>query len=223
MLGQLGCKLFRSPKLSTHSLRQKLQKHYREVPEEGLTTSLIESVEDFRVSQGRVRLTFFFDQVISVPHRDGVHKIVRTAQAEVAIIDPPVENLYFIYGRASVADGVRARLSQALAGDNDFMAAVPIPSARLRKLLESDAVELKYGWWDGIDIHARKGALKGNVFQSKYYAQFKKAEPTAITFESKSSGRTIRLGVRGTVTFFGQDVSNQELEEYVTETVLVGD
>ena len=222
MPGSLSCRLFRSPKISTSTLRQKLHDYRRTTKDEGAPRPLVENVTEFRVSHGVARFTYQYDFVDTIPYRDETQKIVRTAAAEVAAVDPQGENLYYIYGRAKVADAIRLRIGRILAGNEDLIEDVIIPPERLRKLLAEDAVELKFGWWDGIDTYARKGALKGNVFKSKYYNDFKKGVPISVMFESKSNGRTIRISTSGSVTFYGRDLKPTELEQYVVDCILEG-
>lgn len=222
MIGQLGCRLFRSPKVTDHALRQKLAKYERTTKEEGFPRPLRENVEGFQVVEGRARLRFLFDYVFPIPYREGTQKVLRTAVAEVGIVDPPGENIYYVYGPAAVADGIRARLSFALAGTDDFIEKIVVPADRMRGIIAKDVLELKYCWWDGIDTHARKGALKGNLLKSKFYSEFKKGQPISMTFESKSSNRTIRLSVNGSITIYGKDLKASDVEEYVEQFVLKG-
>jgi hypothetical protein len=220
MIGQLGCKMFQSPKLKTSTLREKLAKYSHTTKNADLPRPLVENVTEFTVSHGVVRFTYLYDFVMLVPYREETQTMVRTAAAEVAIIDPPAQNLYFVYANAQVADSVAARLGRAVAGQDDYLESVEIPAARLRKLITDEAVEVKYGWWDGIDTHARKGALKGNVLRSKFYTQFKSADPTTLTYESKSTGRTVRVTNRGTLTIYGKGVTKPDLEQYATDVIL---
>jgi hypothetical protein len=222
MPGPLSCRLFRSPKLAAATLREKLRIHRHTMKEPGLTRPLVDDVAEFKMSGARASFKFFYDYVVSIPYRDEIQKIIRTATAEVAVIDPPGESVYYVYGRADVAEGIRLRLGRALGQTDDFIEDVVIPSARLKQLVQHDAAELKYGWWDGLETYARKGALKGNLFKSKYYSDFKKANPTSITFESKSIGRTIRVSIRGSITLYGKDLKTKEIEDYVAAHALAG-
>ncbi len=222
MIGQLGCKLFRSAKVTNPTLREKLAKYERATKEEGFPRPLLENVDGFHIVEGRARFRFLFDYVFSVPYREQTQKVLRTGVAEVAVVDPPGENIYYVYGPVPVADGIRARLSYALAGNDDFIEDIVIPAARLRGIITKDVLELKYCWWDGIETHARKAALKGNLLKSKYYAEFKKGEPISMTFESKSTTRTIRLSATGSITLYGKDVKASDVEDYVAQFVLKG-
>jgi hypothetical protein len=220
MLTQLGCKLFRSRKMKESSLRASLSKYRRTTTVQEVPSPLVENVDEFRVSHGVVRFTYVYDFVFPIPYRDTTQNVIRTASAEVGIIDPPSENLYFIYASSGVADAVSLRLGIALAGRDDFVTGIDVPSKRIKEIIDEDAVEVKYGWWDGIDTYARKGALKGNVTKSKYYTAFKKADPTTVTIESKSIGRTVKITTRGTLTLYGKDVKPADVEKYATDVVL---
>jgi len=159
--------------------------------------------------------------VVPIPYRDETQKILRTASAEIKIIDPQGRNLYLVYASSKIADSIRVRLSRILSNSDDFIEKVGISSDVLRDIENNDAIEVKYGWWDDIETYARKGALKGNLLRSRYYTDFEgSGKPTLIMFESQSTGRTIRISSQGIVTFYGQNVTPQEVEDYIIQMII---
>src|SRR6266478_2021507 len=102
MPGPLGCKLFRSSKVTNNTLRAKVRNHKHSTEEPGAPRPLLENVEEFTTSAGVARFTFVYDFIDSVPYRNETQKIVRTAVAQVTVLDPPATSLYFVYARSTV-------------------------------------------------------------------------------------------------------------------------
>jgi hypothetical protein len=168
-----------------------------------------------------VKFKFLYDYVVPIPYRNETQKILRTASAEIKIIDPQSRNLYLVYASSKIADSIRVRLSRILSNSDDFIEKVNISFNVLKDIVNNDAVEVKYGWWDNIETYAHKGALKGNLLKSRYYTDFDSSGyPTLITFESQSTGRTIRISSQGIVTFYGQNITQQEIEDYIMQMII---
>jgi len=221
MIPQIGCKIYKSDKIEIDILREKLENYRKEIPQEGLSRPLIENIEDFSLLNNGVKFIFLYDYVVPIPYRGETQKVLRTAKAEVKIIDPRNYNLYLIYSSSKIADSVRVRLSRVLSNVDDFIEKISIPPNVLRDIENNDAIEVKYGWWDDIETYARKGALKGNLSRSRYYRDFENSgEPTLITFESRSTGRTIRITSQGIITFYGQNITQQEIEDYIIQMII---
>jgi len=204
-------------------LIEKLETYREEKHQEGIHRPLVENVEEFSLLDNGVKFKFLYDYVVPIPYRDETQKILETASAEIKIIDPQGRNLYLVYVYASskIADSIRVRLSRILSNSDDFIEKVGIPPDVLRDIENNDAVEVKYGWWDDIETYARKGALKGNLLKSRYYTDFESSgSPTLITFESQSTGRTIRISSQGIVTFYGQNVNQHEIEDYIMRIII---
>ena len=221
MLPQIVCKIYKSEKMDKNILREKLETYREEKHQEGIHRPLVENVEEFSLLDNGVKFKFLYDHVVPIPYRDETQKILETASAEIKIIDPQGRNLYLVYASSKIADSIRVRLSRILSNSDDFIEKVGIPPDVLRDIENNDAVEVKYGWWDDIETYARKGALKGNLLRSRYYTDFESSgNPTLITFESQSTGRTIRISSQGIVTFYGQNVNQQEIEDYIMRIVI---
>jgi len=221
MIPQRGCKIYKSDKTEIDTLRERLENHRVEYDEEGLSRPLVENIENFSMINNGVEFVFLFDYVIPIPYRDETQKVLKTAKAEVKIIDPQNYNIYLIYSSSKIADGIRVRLSRVLSNVDDFIEKIVIPSNVLRDLENNDAIEIKYGWWDDIETYAKKGALKGNLSRSRYYSDFESSgEPTLLTFESRSIGRTIRITSQGIITFYGQEITKQEIEDYIMAWII---
>ena len=221
MLRQIGCKIYKSEKIDRNILREKLETYREEKHQEGIHRPLVENVEEFSLLDNGVKFKFLYDYVVPIPYRDETQKILRTASAEIKIIDPQGRNLYLVYASSKIADSIRERLSRILSNSDDFIEKVGISSDVLRDIENNDAVEVKYGWWDDIETYARKGALKGNLLRSRYYTDFEgSGKPTLIMFESQSTGRTIRISSQGIVTFYGQNVTPQEVEDYIIQMII---
>jgi len=221
MLPQIGCKVYKSEKMNRNILREKLETYREERYHEGIYRPLIENVEEFSLVDNGVKFKFLYDYVVPIPYRDETQKILRTASAEIKIIDPQGRNLYLVYASSKIADSIRVRLSRILSNSDDFIEKISIPPVVLRDIENNDVVEVKYGWWDDIETYARKGALKGNLSRSRYYSDFESSgKPTLITFESQSTGRTIRLSTQGIITFYGQNVTQQEIEDYIMQMII---
>jgi len=202
-------------------LREKLETYREEKHQEGIHRPLVENVEEFSLLDNGVKFKFLYDYVVPIPYRDETQKILRTASAEIKIIDPQGRNLYLVYASSKIADSIRVRLSRILSNSDDFIEKVGISSDVLRDIENNDAIEVKYGWWDDIETYARKGALKGNLLRSRYYTDFEgSGKPTLIMFESQSTGRTIRISSQGIVTFYGQNVTPQEVEDYIIQMII---
>lgn len=222
MLPQIGCKIYRSEKIDRNILREKLETYREEKHQEGIHRPLVENVEEFSLLDNGVKFKFLYDYVEPIPYRDETQKILRTVSAEIKIIDPQGRNLYLIYGSSKIADSIRVRLSRILSNSDDFIEKVSIPPDVLRNIVNDDAIEVKYGWWDNIETYARKGALKGNLSRSRYYIDFERSgSPTLITFESQSTGRTIKISSKGIVIFYGQNVTQQEIEDYIMKMKII--
>lgn len=203
------------------TLREKLETYREEEHQEGIYRPLVENVEDFSLLDNGVKFKFLYDYVVPIPYRNETQKILGTASAEIKIIDSQGRNLYLVYASSKIADSIRVRLCRILSNSDDFIEKISIPSDVLRDIGNNDAVEVKYGWWDDIETYARKGALKGNLLRSKYYTDFESTgRPTLITFESQTTGRTIRISSQGIVTFYGQNVTQQEIEDYIIQIIL---
>jgi len=221
MLPQIGCKIYKSEKMDRNVLREKLETYREEKHQEGIYRPLIENVEEFSLLDNGVKFKFLYDYVVPIPYRDETQKILRTANAEIKIIDPQGRNVYLIYAASKIADSIRVRLSRILSNSDDFIGNVGILPDVLKDIESNDAIEVKYGWWDDIETYARKGALKGNLSRSRYYTDFESSgKPTIITFESQSTGRTIRISSQGIVTFYGQNVTQQEIEDYIMRIII---
>ena len=222
MILQIGCKIYKSEKMDKNILREKLETYREEKHQEGIHRPLVENVEEFSLLDNGVRFKFLYDYVVPIPYRDETQKILETASAEIKIIGPQGRNnLYLVYASSKIADSIRVRLSRILSNSDDFIEKVCIPSDVLREIENNDAVEVKYGWWDDIETYARKGALKGNLLRSRYYTDFESSgNPTLITFESQSTGRTIRISSQGIITFYGQNVTPQEVEDYIIQMII---
>jgi len=221
MLPQIGCKIYKSEKMDRNILREKLETYREERHQEGIYKPLIENVEEFSLLENGVKFKFVYDYVVPIPYRDETQKILRTASADIKVIDPQGRNLYLVYTSSKIADSIRVRLSKILSNSDNFIEKVSIPPDVLRDIENNDAVEVKYGWWDDIETYAKKGALKGNLSRSRYYTDFERSgKPTLITFESQSTGRTIKLSSRGIITFYGQNVTNQEIEDYIMRIII---
>jgi len=207
--------------MNRNILREKLETYREERYHEGIYRPLIENVEEFSLVDNGVKFKFLYDYVVPIPYRDETQKILRTASAEIKIIDPQGRNLYLVYASSKIADSIRVRLSRILSNSDDFIEKISIPPVVLRDIENNDVVEVKYGWWDDIETYARKGALKGNLSRSRYYSDFESSgKPTLITFESQSTGRTIRLSTQGIITFYGQNVTQQEIEDYIMQMII---
>jgi len=221
MILQIGCKIYKSEKMDKNILREKLETYREEKHQEGIHRPLVENVEEFSLLDNGVKFKFLYDYVVPIPYRDETQKILRTASAEIKIIDPQGRNLYLVYASSKIADSIRVRLSRILSNSDDFIEKVGISSDVLRDIENNDAIEVKYGWWDDIETYARKGALKGNLLRSRYYTDFEgSGKPTLIMFESQSTGRTIRISSQGIVTFYGQNVTPQEVEDYIIQMII---
>ena len=221
MMPQIGCKIYKSEKMDKNILREKLETYREEKHQEGIHRPLVENVEEFSLLDNGVKFKFLYDYVVPIPYRDETQKILRTASAEIKIIDPQGRNLYLVYASSKIADSIRVRLSRILSNSDDFIEKVGISSDVLRDIENNDAIEVKYGWWDDIETYARKGALKGNLLRSRYYTDFEgSGKPTLIMFESQSTGRTIRISSQGIVTFYGQNVTPQEVEDYIIQMII---
>ena len=202
-------------------LREKLETYREEKHQEGIHRPLVENVEEFSLLDNGVKFKFLYDYVVPIPYRDETQKILRTASAKIKIIDPQGRNLYLVYASSKIADSIRVRLSRILSNSDDFIEKVGISSDVLRDIENNDAIEVKYGWWDDIETYAHKGALKGNLLRSRYYTDFEgSGKPTLIMFESQSTGRTIRISSQGIVTFYGQNVTPQEVEDYIIQMII---
>jgi len=178
-------------------------------------------VEEFYLLDNGVKFKFLYDYVVPIPYRNETQKILRTTSAEIKIIDPQGKNLYLVYAPSKIADSIRVRLSRILSNSDDFIKMVSIPPDVLKDIKNSDAIEIKYGWWDDIETYARKGALKGNLLKSRFYKDFDgSGKPISITFESRSTGRTIKLSSQGIVIFYGQNVNQQEIEDYIMRIII---
>lgn len=221
MIPQIGCKIYKSEKTDRKILREKLETYREEKHQEGIHTPLVENVEEFSLLDNGIKFKFLYDYVVPTPYRNETQKILRTTSAEIKIIDQQGRNLYLVYASSKIADSIRVRLSRILSNSYDFIEKVNIPPNVLRYIENNDAVEVKYGWWDDIETYARKGALKGNLSRSRYYADFERSgDPTLITFESQSTGRTIRISSQGIVTFYGQNITQREIEDYIMQIII---
>lgn len=221
MINQMGCKIYQSPKITREKL-QKVFKNYRnEITIKGLPKPLIENVEDFELVEKGVRFKFLSDYVMEIPYRKGeTQKVLGTNEAEIGIMDPPDRNLYFIYSSSKIADQIEVKLSRALSTAENFVNKVFIEPIIIRNILNDDAIELKYGWWDDIDTFARKGALKGDILQSKFYNDFEQSgKPTFMIFVSRNAEKTIKITSQGIVTFYGQNITQQEIEDYIMRVI----
>ncbi|UCH96124.1 MAG: hypothetical protein JSV88_04520 [Candidatus Aminicenantes bacterium] len=225
MIAQMGCKIYKSSKIRSDALRERLENYRNEIEVEGLSGRLIENIEDFTLLDQGVQFKFLYDYVVPIQYRQEIQRVLRTADAEIRITDPQDSNLYFVYSSSNIADSIRVRLSKILSGTDNFIEKISIPPNVLRDILEDEveAIEIKYGWWDNIETYARKGALKGNLRQSRYYRSFEQTgDPTSIIFESNSTGRTIKITSKGIITFYGQDITQQEIEDYIIGTIISG-
>jgi len=221
MIPQVSCKIYKSEKIEIDVLRERLKDYRKEYREEGLSKPIVENIESFALVDNGVEFVFLFDYVVPIPYREETQKVLRTAKAEVKVIDPQNHNLYLIYSSSKIADGVRIRLSRILSNTDDFVEKIKISTSVLRDIENNDAIEIKYGWWDDIETYARKGALKGNLSRSRFYSEFENSgDPTLITFESRSTGRTIRITSQGIITFYGQNITKQEIESYITQWIV---
>lgn len=221
MLPQIGCKIYKSEKIDRNLLREKLESYREGKHREGIHRPLVENVEEFSLLNNGIKFKFLYDYVVPIPYRNETQKILRTASAEIKIIDPQARNLYMVYASSKIADSIRVRLSRILSHTDDFIEKIIIPPNVLKDIEDNDAVEVKYGWWDDIETYARKGALKGNLLRSRYYTDFESSgRPTLITFESQSTGRTIRISSQGIITFYGQNVTQQEIENYIMQMII---
>ncbi len=221
MITYICCKIYKSEKIGRNTLREKLETYREEKEQEGIQWPLIENVENFSLLDNGVKFKFLYDYVVPFPYRNETQKILGTASAEIKIIDSPDRNLYLVYASSKIADTIRVRLSRILSGLDDFIEKVSLSQDVLRFIEKNDAVEVKYGWWDDLETYASKGALKGNLSRSRYYEDFERSGyPTLITFESKSTGRTIRISSKGIVTFYGQSVTQQEIEDYIIQMII---
>lgn len=220
MIPQISCKIYKSNKIERDVLRT-LKNYRREFHQEGFTRPLIENIEKFHLLDNGAKFIFLYDYVVPIQYRDETQKVLKTSKAEVKIIDPRNRNLYFIYSSSKIADGIRIRLSRILSNMDDFIEKISIPPNVLRYIENNDAIEVKYGWWDNIETYARKGGLKGNLTRSRYYRDFENSgEPTLITFESRRTGRTIRITSQGIITFYGQNITQQEIEDYTLQMII---
>lgn len=221
MIRQIGCKIYKSDKTEKGVLRKKLENYRKESSHEGLNKPLIENIEEFYILDNGVKFKFLYDYVVPIPYRDETQTVLRTAVAEIKIIDPGSSNVYLLYSSSKIADSIRVRLSRILSNMDDFIEKIIIPPSVLRDIGNNDAIEIKYGWWDDIETYARKGALKGNLSRSRFYRDFEASgNPTSITFESQNTGRTIRITSQGIVTFYGQNITQQEIEEYIMQMII---
>jgi len=218
MIPQVSCKIYESEKIKKEVLRERLKDYRKEYYEKGLSKPIIENIEKFSLVNNGVEFVFLFDYVVPIPYREETQKVLKTSKAEVKIIILQNHNLYLIYSSSKIADSVRIRLSRILSNTDDFIEKIKIPTSVLREIEKNDAIEIKYGWWDGIETYARKGALKGNLSRSRFYSEFENfGDPTLITFESRSTGRTIRITSQGIITFYGENITKQEIENYIIE------
>ena len=221
MFFQVGSKVYKSGKMERGALQEKLKKFRKEYSQEDIDMPLTENIENFAISDNGVKFEFLYDYVIPIPNREGTQKVLKLAVAKIKIIDLPRNNLYLIYSKAKIADSIRVRLSRILSGGDDFVENVNIPSSVLRDIVINDAVEVKYGWWDDIGTYARKGALKGNLLKSSHYDDFEQSgEPTLITFESQSAGRTVRITSKAIITFYGKNITQEEIENYINQMII---
>lgn len=221
MLPQIGCKIYKSEKMDKNLLRDKLEGYRDEKHQEGINRPLVENVEEFSLLDNGVKFKFLYDYVVPIPYRNETQRILRTASAEIKIIDPQGKNLYLVYASSKIADSIRVRLSRILSDFDDFVEKVSISPDVLRDIKNNDAGEVKFGWWDDIETYAHRGALQGNLSNSRYYTDFDSSgKPTLITFESRSAGRTIRLSSQGIVTFYGQNVTREEIEDYIIRMIV---
>ena len=172
MIPQVSCKIYESEKIKKEVLRERLKDYRKEYYEKGLSKPIIENIEKFSLVNNGVEFVFLFDYVVPIPYREETQKVLKTSKAEVKIIILQNHNLYLIYSSSKIADSVRIRLSRILSNTDDFIEKIKIPTSVLRDIEKNDAIEIKYGWWDGIETYARKGALKGNLSRSKFYSEF---------------------------------------------------
>jgi len=114
MIPQVNCKLYKSEKMDKDTLREKLESYKREFQQEDLSRPLVENVENFTLLDDGVKFKFLYDFVVPIPYRNETQKILKTASAEIKILDPPNYNLYFIYASSKIADSIRVRLSRIL-------------------------------------------------------------------------------------------------------------
>ncbi len=202
-------------------LQERLENYRKEYREEGVSKPIVENIENFSLANNGVEFVFLFDYIVSIPYREETQKVLKTAKAEVKILDLQNYNLYLIYSSSKIADGIRIRLSRALSNVDDFIEKITIPTSVLKDIENNDAIEIKYGWWNDIETYAKKGALKGNLSRSRFYSEFENSgEPTLITFESRGTGRTIRITSQGVITFYGQNITKQEIENYVRQWLI---
>lgn len=220
---QIGCKIYKSDKIEKEALQGKLLNYVKKIPQKGVSRPLVENVEDFSLLDDGVEFKFKYDYIQPAPYReDETQKVLRTAEADVRIIDLQNRNLYLIYSSANIADKIQVRLSMILHNSVDFIEEINIPRNVMKDIENDDAIETKFGWWSNIETYADRGALRGNLSKSKsrFYRAFDSSgEPTYIMFESRRAGRTIRITERGIIALYG-NISKQEVEEYINQEVV---
>lgn len=218
---QISCKIFKSDKVNKRELDQKLRNYRNEISQQDVSKPIVENIEKFTLLSDGVKFKFLYDYVIPVLYRNQTQKILKTAEAEVKIIDPYNRNIYITYASDKIADGIKIRLSRILSNTDDFIESIFIPPNDLREIGNEDAIEIKYGWWKDIEIYVSKGALKGNLKRSRFYTDFENSgDPTLLIFESQSTGITIRITTKGIITFYSLDVTEQVMEEYILRRII---